>query len=653
MRTPRIIRKLALFSETMALEDLEKGLYQEEAQKEKNPPPKDFAKTETSKSFAKTAWPEEASKAVKKTFGWPGFLANFSQMGRRFFWISIVAVLILIPLGAFYFYQYFTARDIVFTLKAPDNILIGVPFNIEVSVQNNFNNPLKDVRLSMILPEGTAFVGDNSDKRTFNESFGDLDKNGALQENIQVIIFGNEQSVKKFEVAASYFPPTLGPKARFSQTKSVEVSARTPGIKLDLTSPQKVLNNEEFELEVDYQNVSNIDFSGVELKLDYPDFFTFKSATVKPSIGDNVWTIGDLVRASSKGSLIIKGKVLTAEKTFFEIKGLLSANFSGRKYLISEKTADLNIASSPLSLSITLNDKTNYLAFLDSDLRYKITYRNNSEVGLNDVIIKAKLAGEMFDFSRFRGNAFFDSKDNTVTWNVANTPELRVIAPGSEGFVEFEINTKESYPIKRVSDKNFTLKVAAEISSPTVPYYVASDKTVGLADFETKVTGATVINSQAFFRDSASGIINKGSLPPRVNVPTNFTVHWQITNYSTDAKNVEIRAYLQSGVRWTNQVKSNISSAPTYNERTQEVIWLIDKIPATKGVIDDPVEAIFQVEATPNIAQVGQGLPLLSNAILKAVDDFVNTDLTSSALGLNTQLISDPNFDQTTALVIQ
>ncbi len=640
----------------MGLEDLEKELYQQEKQAEKAPSPADSAKAEANKSFAKTAWPEEtpeATKVAKKPFSWSNLFAKFSWTGRRFFWVAIIAVLILIPLGAFYFYQYFTARDIVFLLKAPDNVSIGVPFDIEVTVQNNFDNPLKDVQLSMILPEGTSFIGENSDKRTFSGSFGDLDKNGTLQESIKVIIFSNEQSVKKFEVSASYFPPTLGPKARFSQTKTAEVSARTTGIKLDLTAPQKVLNNEEFELEIDYQNVSNADFSGVELKLDYPDFFTFKDATVKPSVGDNLWTIGDLAKSGDKGSLIIKGKVLTAEKSFFEIKGSLTADFSGQRYLITEKAAGLNIAASPLSLSISLNDKTNYVASLDSDLKYKVTYRNNSEVGLNDVIIKAKLTGEMFDFSTFRGDAFFSSEDNTVTWNVANTPELRVIAPGAGGFVEFDIDTRQGYPIKKLSDKNFTLKVAAEISSPTVPYYVASDKTIGLADFETKVVGAVVIGSRAFFRDSVSGIVNKGSLPPKVNVPTNFTIHWQIVNYSTDVKGVEIKAYLQSGIRWTNKVKSNISSVPTYNERTQEVVWQIDNIAATKGVISQPIEAVFQIEGTPNVAQVGETLPLISQTTLKAVDEFVNVSLSASALGLSTQLLSDSNFDQTTALVAQ
>ena len=588
-------------------------------------PLEELEKEEKIPSSPKTGWLEETPETEKKT---SGFLARFSQMSRRLFWILIVGILILMAIGGFYFYQYLTARDIVFSLKAPANAMLGVPFDIEINIQNNFDNSLKDIKLSMILPEGTAFAAESAEKRTLNRSFGDLDKKSGLQEKIPLIIFGNEQSLKKFEIAVSYFPPTLGPKARFEQVKSVEVAVEEPGIKLDLIAPQKVLNNEDFEIEVQYQNVSDIDFSGVELELDYPKFFTFKNTTINPSAGNNVWKIGDLAKNSDKGSLVIKGSVISAEKSFFEIKGSLKAEFFGQKYLISKKAAGLNIAQSPLALNITLNDQLNYLASLNSDLKYKINFRNNSDVGLNDVVIKAKLTGEMFNFQNLRTPGFFNSKDNTIIWNVANTPGLRLVAPGSEGFVEFEIETKEAYPIKRVSDKNFVLKVEAEISSPTVPYYVASEKTIGLADLKTKVGGKITINS----------FIDKRIIAPKVNTPANFTIRWTITNYSTDVKNIEVRAFLQSGVRWTGQTQTNATSTLAYNERTQEITWLIDRIPATKGIISKAVEAVFQIEATPNITQVGQPMPLLSETAMKGFDEFGNLELTDSAKPLTTGL---------------
>ena len=132
--------------------------------------------------------------------------------------------------------------------------------------------------------------------------------------------------------------------------------------------------------------------------------------------------------------------------------------------------------------------------------------------------------------------ALFNSRDNTIIWNAASSPELRLIDPGVSGIIEFEIQLKPNYTIKKINDKNFVLKVDAEISSPTVPYYVAAEKTIGLAFSEIKVGGAVSIESLVYFRDPSSNILNQGSLPPKVNKPINFTIHWVIKNFATDIK---------------------------------------------------------------------------------------------------------------------
>ena len=572
------------------------------------------------------SWPEE----IKSNKEPSEFSEKFSGAGRKVFWLLIIGSLMVIAIGGFYLYQYLTAREIYFSLKAPANISVGVPFNIEIEIQNNSENPLKDGRISMILPEGTAILAESPDKRVLNRSFGDLDASASFQEKIPVIIFNNEQSVKKFEITASYFPPSLGPKARFEISKNAEVTVREPGVKLDLIAPQKVLNNEDFEMEINYQNISDIDFSNIELELQYSKSFIFSDADPKPSANNNLWKIGNLAKKSPAKTIVFSGKALGAEQSFFEIKSVLKAEFAGQKYLINEKTISVNIAPSPLSLNISVNDQPNYLAFPNGDLKYKIIARNNSDIGLNDVVIKTRLVGEMFDFKSLKTGGFFNSKDNTITWNAANSPELRLFPPNSEGWNEFEIRLKDSYPIKRIGDKNFVLKVEAEISSPTVPYYVASDKTIGFAKSEIKVAGFTAIGAEADFL--------KGFSPPKVDKPSTYLIRWAIANYSTDISNIEVKAYLQSGARWLGQAKSNSSSIPSYNERTQEIVWLIDLIPATKGVISKPIEATFQIEVTPNTIQIGQNLPLLSETTFRAFDEFAKIELKNTAKDLNTQL---------------
>jgi hypothetical protein len=307
--------------------------------------------------------------------------------------------------------------------------------------------------------------------------------------------------------------------------------------------------------------------------------------------------------------------------------------------VINEKVAGLNISSAPLTLrieNISAKEGSNDVVSSGKRVKYKIYYQNNSDVGLNDVVIKAKLTGEMFNFSQLRGDFFGPDQDNTITWNVANTPELRLIQPGPEKSVEFEIATKDSYPITGQGDKNFTLKIEAEISSPTVPYYTAGDKTAATAKIENKVAGDTEIESSLFLNDTSSGFINKGSLPPKVGAPIQFSIHWKITNYSDDIKNAEVKAFLQSGVAWTGRVKSNVVSKPVYNERTQEVVWRIDKISAGKGVVDQPVEAVFQIEATPGANQVDGAMPILSETTLKAVDQFTGANIGNSNRQLDT-----------------
>jgi hypothetical protein len=326
---------------------------------------------------------------------------------------------------------------------------------------------------------------------------------------------------------------------------------------------------------------------------------------------------------------------------------------NGKEYLINEKTASLNIAQSPLSLVISANDNPDYYAGLNSEIRYKAFYRNNSDTGMNDAVIKLQLVGEMFDFASLSSKGSFNSQTNTLTFNASNLPELRSVSPGASGQAEFSIRTKSFYPIRRVSDKDYTLKIKGEISSPTVPYYVASDKTITLAELETKVGGKISVDSQALFRDYSSGISNSGSLPPKVNNPIQFTIHWIITNYATDIANVQIKSFLGAGVRWTNVVKSNITSVPSYNENTQEVSWTIDQISATKGITGAPIEAVFQVEAVPSVTQVGLPMAIMGETLLSAIDRFVNANLTASDKELTTRLTDDPTVSQSQGTVIQ
>jgi hypothetical protein len=305
------------------------------------------------------------------------------------------------------------------------------------------------------------------------------------------------------------------------------------------------------------------------------------------------------------------------------------------------------MAPSPLKLTLALNDSQNYVAGLGDSLDYKISYVNNSSIALQNAVITAKLTGAMFDLQTLRGTGSFNSITNVVTWNGANTPALQNIAPGESGSVDITVHTKPSFPIRLPSNKNYTLEVRSQITSPTVPVGTAAGATISVADLISKVGGEVVFSGFGYWRDPKSHITkNTGPYPPTVNQPTQYTIHWTIANYSTDIANVTVSAYLQSGTTCTGQFESNVSGTlPICDATTGLVKWTIPWIPATTGVISPSAEAVFQVVSTPAVNQIGANVTLIGPSSLTATDQFTSSTVAESADAVDTSLPSDSSLN--------
>ncbi|MBI4991802.1 MAG: hypothetical protein HZB99_01120 [Candidatus Harrisonbacteria bacterium] len=547
--------------------------------------------------------------------------------------IAILAVISVVSI--FYIYHFQSIRGLNFDLEAPTEVFSGEPFDLKINFSNNSGTVLKDARLSVALPDGAAFFGSDAKKTIDNKFLGNVGIGGLVQESYRLAVFSPEKSTKEFKATINYATQSLG--ARFEKSKTILVFVKSSGVNVEMTAPERVVSGDAFEIGVVYRNISDIDFSNLELKLEYPPSFSFASASLKPDSENNIWRLGDL-RKNSEGKFTIKGSLIGSEGDTFEFKSNLSTGIAGQSYLVNSKTAPVTIASSPLSMAIHLNSDTEYFSKSGDTLNYTISYINNTDAALGDVVIRAQLLGEMYDISTIQTQGFFRSADNMLIWNPANTPALAVLNPGSAGVINFNIKTKDNYPIRRFSDKNFLLVVDIEIES--------GGKVISKKKLETKVLGNVVLDARAFFRDAESGILNKGSMPPKVGQPTNFTIHWVLKNSATDISNVEVRASLGNNVKIVGQPKSNVSSVPFMELATNEIVWRIDKVSANQGVVSNPLEAIFQIEAIPTSESIGNYMQLISQSNLRALDNFTNRELAGSDLPITTALPDDVTVGQ-------
>lgn len=572
----------------------------------------------------------------------PQGIVSFIKKHRL--WVFAGGLIVILGFGALLVYLISPAPspNVSIAFTAPSGTAVGVPFPLHIALTNDSESVLRNAELTIALPDGIAFVGQAPGQRAIDRAIGDIGPGSVSTEDLSLIATGNPKSVEHVTAKLIYgTDPTA--QTQFETDGGVDVLVGQPALSLTFTSPTNIFSGQDFDVTVNLVNTTGAPLNDVQVNLDYPPAFTFKGATLPVrGVGNNAWNIGTLAPGATS-TFTVTGNIVGPDQALYAITGTVTAGVSGLSYSVDKETLNLAIASSPLSLSVALNNEPDHIVKAGEPLNYVLTYTNHSNVTFESASIRATLAGIMFDLGSLRTNGAFDSRSNTITWYAANTGALRAIEPGQSGSVGFTIQAKGQFPIRLLGDKNYTLRVNASITSPTVPPNTAGTNTVFATTRENKVAGKILLAAKAFLRDAASGILNTGPYPPKVDQPTEYTIHWYITNYSTDAQNVSVSAYLQSGSTFTGEVKSTVSSTPQYDPGTGLVTWNIPLVPATTGVIGAPMEAVFQVSNTPAVNQLGQPVTLMGISSLRSTDAFIGNTVTASA----EQLTTDLPFDTT------
>jgi len=550
-----------------------------------------------------------------------------------------LALVVVFAIGGFYFWNYITASGINIQITSPADIVIGEPFDLKVNFINNSDNRLNSSVLNLELPDGLVAVSEADNKKILSKDIGVLATSGFHQETFRVMAVPTSNPKLAIKATVSYVPGNIS--ARFKKSENYELVVSPVKADLNLTVPSTVFSGEQFAITGDYKGDNTNRAEKLSLKVIYPPQFSKVSEQITQD-------------TDTSGKLDAKGKVSLPDNSTFDIKAQVVITLTGKDYVVTEKDVTVKISPSPISLKISLNGSDSYIANPGDVLNYSIVYKNNTDVPLQNIQLSAKLTGEMFDLSSLSsvgGN--FDSLSRTITWTASSLPGLQTINPGEEKTTQLSLKVKSSYPIKRLNDKNFTLKAEVNIQSPTVPRLVDTSSTVNFASIETKVAGRITVQSIGFFRDAAAGIVNKGPWPPKVGGTTQFTIHLVLTNYSSDLSNVEVTASLQDGVVFTNVAKSNTTDQPQIDAESGRIVWKIQNLVATSGITGESPEAIFQVEVHPTSDKVGNYMSLIGQVQVKATDDFTGQPISVTGDGIDTRLPSDKTVSENQGRVVQ
>jgi len=543
----------------------------------------------------------------------------------------------------------FSKGNVSLDIISSTEISSGEEIEFVIRYQNNNRVALKDAKLIIDYPRGTYSLEGEELTQEVNE-LGTIPSKKEGTEHFKIRLTGEKGSTKLLAVRLNYQPANIN--SHFENSASFKMNVSSVLIGTYLTTPQKAINGEEITYILDYINNSDQDFFNVRIELNYPSGFTYKTAEPLPvstqegkfSGENNIWQTEEL-KKGERETIRISG-ILEGIDGENKILGVSIGEIKNDKFLkYSQTTAVTQISSSPLIVALSLNDKVEEINVNSKDvLYYKIEFKNNTDIALSQLILKAYLHGGMFNFRsvKLAQKGFFDSLNNVIIWSAAGVPSLALLPPGESGSVTFSIAVNENFPINDFNDKNFQISVQAELETLNVPPQFSLERLKVEKILKSEVNSKVVLRAKGYYNETTANITNSGPTPPKVNQVTTYTIHWQITNTSNDLENVRVTAILPEGIEWRNvYITLNKDTKLEYNERTKQIAWSINKIPVATGFLIPAYELVFQIALRPSITQVGTSPILIDESTLEGKDTFTGETLEAFSPAIVTDLPDD------------
>ncbi|MGA1050129.1 MAG: hypothetical protein ACO3TG_01420 [Minisyncoccia bacterium] len=619
----------------MALEDIEKKIYKKDNQaeldkervhntpysvygKHDNPMPADF------KQF------EESEK-------------SFLQIHKKQLTLYTILLIGLVGIGLSigFFYQAnqqrFSDQRVRLEITGSSQVLAGEEVEYTLKYINDNQVSLKNSKITVEIPN--ALIDSSLDILGQNKSeireyeLPELTPMSKGEIIIKGRLIGELGSIHTIKATLNYMP-TILTSSFDSKTEFATTIADSPVI-VDIQAPLQSVSGDILNYVISVNNRGDNDLNNLELQLEYPDTFAFSSATVAATGNSkNIFTIPNL-KSKSSYELTVIGNLGGNQQEIKIIKAKIGESRQGAFTLYASSQKSTTLGSPYVNLAQKV---TPTIAVAGDSLNYTVTFRNNTNVRIGEGFLKVQLDSKLLDLTglRIRG-AEFEPSTSTIIWRANAIPQLKTFAPNEQGEVSFSIPIKKTIPIETFQDTNYVIKTNVTFESNEIPTALGVNKIIQGNSSEVKLATKLIPKVTMAYVSRDSSIINTGPIPLRLAQTTTFTVSLEIENLINDVSGVSFRTSLPENVFWTG--KKVVSNGDiTYNERTKEIIWNVDKVPANTGLLRPLYRAVFQIGITPTINQLGGEPRLLNGISYTGKDDFTGIDLSGN---LSVSSVSD------------
>lgn len=567
---------------------------------------------------------------------------------KKFFILSVVFFVLA---AAYASYTFFVGGNTV----SNENIEISILGNaftgggeelpLTVGIVNKNNLSLDLVDLVVEYPKSSS--GDSlEDTERFRQSLGTIPAGGLRNENVKVILFGEQGSIRPIKISLEY--RVEGSNAIFVKEKIHEVSINSTPIDLSLDAPTSMSPNQDITLNIKATLNSTRPASNILIKVDYPVGFQFTSAKPPPSLGNDIWSLGDLSPGAER-NISIQGRMLDVfdgeEKTFRVWSGLQSETDKSVIGIVFNSLGHTVMINKPFieaRLSINGVYQREYAADSKNKITGEINWANNLDTQINDLEIHAKISGNAVNRQSITAQqGFYNSLEDEIVWDKNSLNKFREVNPGDSGVVVFSVSPLSLFSGVGGMLADPLINIEISIAGKQALSGYSTDELENSESKTVRIISDVGLATKILYYSGAFN--NTGPIPPEVGQESTYTVVWTLSNSSNNISKTQVRSTIPSWIRFIGS-PSPTSEDLAYNSSTKEIIWNVGNIKKGTGISEAGREVSFQIGFTPSLSQVDTAPTLINEATLTGHDDFANVDVRVNKASLSTNLTNDSSF---------
>lgn len=530
-----------------------------------------------------------------------------------------------------------SAKNVQITITAKSFVDGGEMLPVDVSIVNRNKLPVELATLVLQYPEGNASNPDAIAR--IPRQVGSIGVGDTHNESFSIQLYGEEGSTK--EISAHLEFRVQNGNAVYSQQGSQEVTVRSSPIRLTLDAPTSAIPNQEIPLKFTVIGNGTETLPDTAMIVQYPPGFSFTKGNPAPSLGNNIWYLGDMPAGANRTITaygIFSGGANEA-KTIRASVGSQNANneqLLDRVYNTLAQVIPLSNAFLDARLVIDDSEENMVPVSAGEKVRVKVLWQNTLAAQLTNAEVSVSFSGSAYDPLRVQGGSgFFESANNRIVWTRQQDPKLAMLDPGASGEFTFSIEPK-SIPSNAMTNPSILLAV-------NVGGFDSSGVKLSAETIERKtIVLNSDLNMLARTIHYSGPIQNSGPMPPKPNQETTYTLEWQLTNSRNRVADVKVSTILPIYVKWKDvQVPEIERSNVSFNAVTRELVWSVGDVPAGTGSSLAPKKVSMKIGITPSINQMQLVPELTDEIIITGRDTFTNQDITILKRAMNTQLLND------------